>query len=219
MKTYDEKTWEEIQNPDLSAGYTYPSRRKIGTERRTHAGTETMYPPNGLQYDVPVYEDCKLYRKYTDSDMDAAVSDKLIELSAACNAAITAGAPVKLSDGSERKFSYSIEDQANVSEMFNAVLMGATAYPYHANGEGCRMYSAADITAIYATLSGLKTAQTTYYNQLRAYVQTLKTVPAVNSVKYGDVLTGEYLETYNTLIVQAQAEMQKILAKVAENAV
>lgn len=218
-KTYNEKTGELIENPDLSAGYTYPGQRYIGTKRVTLERTVELYPPGGLQHEVPVYEDCLYYRPYTEEDKKAAVSDKLSELSSACNAAITAGAGVQLSDGSTAQFSYSLEDQSNVSEMFNAVLMGATAYPYHANGEGCRMYSAADITAIYATLSGLKTAQTTYYNQLRAYVQTLKTVPAVSSVKYGDALTGEYLETYNALIVQAQAEMQKILAKVAENAV
>lgn len=218
MKTYDEKTWDEIQNPDLSAGYTYPSRRQTGTERCTHAGTELLYPPYGLQYDIPVYEDCLLYHTYNTVDKETAVADKLTELSIACNAAITAGAPVKLSDGSERQFSYSIEDQSNVSEMFNAVLMGATAYPYHANGEGCRMYSAADITVIYATLSGLKTAQTTYYNQLRQYVQTLESIPEVNAVKYGDALTGTYLTTYGALIAQATAEMQKILAKVTGDA-
>lgn len=71
MKTYDEKTWEEIQNPDLSVGYTYPYRRKIGTERRTHAGTIELYPPNGLQYDVPVYEDCLLYHTYTEEELAA----------------------------------------------------------------------------------------------------------------------------------------------------
>lgn len=71
MKTYDEKTWTEISNPDLAVGYTYPSRRKIGTERRTHAGTETMYPPNGLQYDVPVYEDCLLYHAYSEEELAA----------------------------------------------------------------------------------------------------------------------------------------------------
>ena len=218
MKTYDEKTWEEIQNPDLSAGYTYPSRRRVGTERRTHAGTIELYPPNGLQYDVPVYEDCLYYHPYTEEDKKAAVSDKLSELSSACNAAITAGADVQLSDGSTARFSYSLEDQSNVSEMFNAVLMGATSYPYHANGENCRMYSAADITAIYLALSSLKTGPTTYYNQLRQYVQTLGTVPKIQAVKYGDALAGEYLETYNTLLTQAQTEMQKILAKVTDDA-
>lgn len=80
------------------------------------------------------------------------------------------------------------------------------------------MYSAADITAIYLALSSLKTGQTTYFNQLRQYVQTLETVPKIKAVKYGDALAGEYLETYNTLLTQAQTEMQKILAKVTDDA-
>lgn len=71
MKTYDEKTWTEISNPDLAAGYTYPSRRKIGTERRTHAGTIELYPPDGLSYDKPVYEDCLLYHEYTEDELAA----------------------------------------------------------------------------------------------------------------------------------------------------
>lgn len=218
MKTYHEKTGELIESPDLDAGYVYPGQRYIGTKRLTLERTVELYPPGGLQHDVPVYEDCQLYHAYTDEDKKAAVSDKLSELSSACNAAITAGADVRLSDGSTARFSYSLEDQSNVSEMFNAVLMGATSYPYHANGENCRMYSAADITAIYLALSSLKTGQTTYYNQLRQYVQTLETVPKINAVKYGDALAGEYLETYNALLTQAQTEMQKILAKVTDDA-
>lgn len=71
MKIYDEETLEELYSPDLSAGYTYPSRRKIGTERRTHAGTIELYPPNGLQYDVPVYEECLLYHTYTEDELAA----------------------------------------------------------------------------------------------------------------------------------------------------
>lgn len=218
MKTYHEKTGVEIESPDLEKGYTYPGQKYLGTERVTLRGTVELYPPDGLGYDKPVYEDCLYYHTYTEEDKKAAVSDKLSELSSACNAAITAGADVQLSDGSTARFSYSLEDQSNVSEMFNAVLMGATSYPYHANGENCRMYSAADITAIYLALSSLKTGQTTYYNQLRQYVHTLETVPKIKAVKYGDALAGEYLETYNTLLTQAQTEMQKILAKVTDDA-
>lgn len=218
MKNYDEKSWDEILNPGLESGYVYPGQRYVGTKRVTLERTAELYPPGGLQHEVPVYEDCQLYHAYTEEDKKAAVSDKLSELSSACNAAITAGADVQLSDGSTARFSYSLEDQSNVSEMFNAVLMGATSYPYHANGENCRMYSAADIISIYLALSSLKTSQTTYYNQLRQYVQTLETVPKIKAVKYGDALTGEYLETYNTLLTQAQTEMQKILAKVTDDA-
>lgn len=48
--------------------------------------------------------------------------------------------------------------------MFNAILLGATAYPYHANNETCQMYSAQDIVIIYSSLAALKTSQITYFN-------------------------------------------------------
>lgn len=71
MKTYDEKTWEEIKEPDLSKGYVYRSRRQTGTKRMTLEGTEKLYPSNGLQYDAPVYEDCQLYHAYTKDELAA----------------------------------------------------------------------------------------------------------------------------------------------------
>lgn len=224
MKTYDEITRELIETPDLEAGYLYNGVIVTGrteTHYEIMPGTVTENRPDGLRRLVPAQdmtEPCQWYHAYTEEDKQAAVSNKLSELSSACNAVITAGADVRLSDGSTARFSYSLEDQSNVSEMFNAVLMGATSYPYHADGDGCRMYSAADITTIYLALSSLKTGQTTYYNQLRQYVQTLETVPKINAVKYGDALAGEYLETYNTLLTQAQTEMQKILVKVTGDA-
>ena len=71
MKTYDEKTWEEIKEPDLSKGDIYQSRRQTGTKRMTLTGTESLYPPNGLQYEVPVYEDCWLYHACTKEELAA----------------------------------------------------------------------------------------------------------------------------------------------------
>ncbi|EFB76763.1 hypothetical protein SUBVAR_05143 [Subdoligranulum variabile DSM 15176] len=73
-------------------------------------------------------------------------------------------------------------------------------------------------TVIYATLYRLLLEQNTYFNQLREYVRTLKTVPEINAVQYGDHLTGVYLDGYNSLISQADAETQKILTKVMDDA-
>ena len=56
MKTYNEKTGELIENPDLSAGYTYPGQRYIGTERIVLEGTVARYPPGekpGTEPDPP----------------------------------------------------------------------------------------------------------------------------------------------------------------------
>ena len=218
MKTYHEKNGELIETPDLEAGYVYPGQRYIGTKRVTLERTAELYPPNGLQYEIPVYEDCQLYHAYTDEDKQTAMNAKIEELSAASSKAILAGMDVQLSDGSKKHFTFSDRDQANLSSIFGAVSMGATAYPYHADGESCQMYSAKDIVTIYATLSGLLLAQNTYFNWLREYVRTLKTVPEINAVKYGDTLTGVYLDGYNSMVSQGTAEMQKIIEKVTGNA-
>lgn len=225
MKTYDEITLEEILEPDLTAGYTYESRRLVAHHDAVEAKYDirVMKDTDGLRERYLVspakaawdeYEDCMLYHAYNDSDVQEEMSKKEEELSNSCNAIISAGTVVTLSDRSIKQFSYSIEDQANVSEMFNAILMGATSYPYHANGESCMMYSAIDIMTIYTTLSSLKTAQITYYNQLRQYLRTLTTVPSIRTVVYGQQLEGTYFETYTTLLAQAAAEMEKVVTRV-----
>lgn len=141
---------------------------------------------------------------------------KLEEISTSCREAINNGTQVQLLGGTSKQFSYTLEDQSNISEMFTAVMVGATEYPYHADGEDCVVYSAQDIIAIYSTLTGLKTAQTTYHNQLKAYVQSLDNAQDVMAVQYGQELTGEYLEKYNQLMAVAQEQMEIILSKLTQ---
>ncbi|WP_295422163.1 hypothetical protein [uncultured Subdoligranulum sp.] len=71
MKTYHEKTGELIENPNLEEGFTYPGQRYIGTERVVLEGTVELYPPDGLGYDKPVYEDCLWYHEYTEDELAA----------------------------------------------------------------------------------------------------------------------------------------------------
>ena len=221
LKIYDEITHEKIQDPDLKKGYLYDGKIKTGTEpEKTEImeGTITERNPEGLKRIIPakdIYEDCQYYHEYTEDEKETYLNDKLSSLSNSCNEKITNGAEITLTDESKKTFSYSIEDQANVSEMFNAIVMGATSYPYHANGEGCKMYSAEDIVKIYSTLTALKTSQVTYYNQLREYAKTLEFVPDIQSIVYGQELTGTYLETYNELMQNATTEMQKVLSRVS----
>lgn len=137
---------------------------------------------------------------------------KIAELSAVCNQAINQGMEIQLTPEVKEYFTYSIDDQANISEMFNALVLGAESYPYHASGAECRMYTPAEIIVMYSTLSGLKTHHLTYHNQLRAYVESLSDAEAIQAVTYGQELTGEYLIKYNQLVAQAQVEMAKVLA-------
>lgn len=61
MKTYITGTTTEIQNPDMSKGYTYPGRIKVGTQDVVLSGSVKTYPPNGLRHREDVYEDCLFY--------------------------------------------------------------------------------------------------------------------------------------------------------------
>lgn len=221
MKIYDEITKEEITEPDLSVGYLYEKEIQVGTtEEKMKIMEDTISEnnPNGLRIKIPktpIFEIVQYYHKYTEEEINSKKEKKIKELSNICNVTITSGLTINLSDNSNKEFSYSTNDQANINEMFNAILMGATSYPYHANDESCKMYSAEDIVKIYSSLSSFKTAQITYFNQLKQYVKTLNTVSEIESISYGQELTGEYLETYNTLIESASTEMQKVLSKVA----
>lgn len=157
--------------------------------------------------------DESVLQKYEKFQLEYNLPLKLDEISTSCREAINNGTQVQLSDGSFKQFSYTLEDQSNISEMFTVIMIGATEYPYHADGEDCVVYSAQDIVAIYSTLTDLKTAQTTYHNQLKAYVQSLDNAQDVMAVQYGQELTGEYLEKYNQLMAVAQEQMAIILNK------
>ena len=147
--------------------------------------------------------------------LDEAQSEKISQLSAVCNALIVAGADIQLADGSTQHFDYSTEDQLNISDMFSEVVLGASCYPYQPANGSCAVYQAADIITIYTTLAGQKTAQLTYYHQLKDYVRSLETVAEADAVVYGQPLTGAWLEHYNATIQTAQQQMQAVLARLA----
>lgn len=146
-------------------------------------------------------------------------TNKLSQLSQICNETINNGLSIQLSDGSTQSFSYSLEkgDQNNIKEMFDAVCMGAEGFVYHQNDGGCIFYSAQDVLIIYKTLSMLKISNTTYYNQLKQYVNSLSNLDEIKAVEYGQELTGEYLQTYNTRMQEAEAQFDLIINKLIQS--
>ena len=62
------------------------------------------------------------------------------------------------------------------------------------------MFSIADFTLIANTASAFKVQQTTYCNHLMAYVKSLTTKEEIDSVTYGQELTGKFLENYNKIL-------------------
>ena len=140
---------------------------------------------------------------------------KLIEISKSCEDYIYAGTDVTLPDNTVKHFTYTLADQSNISEMFTAIMAGATEYPYHADGEICKIYTKEQIIAIYGTLSLFKTEATTYHNSLKAQINAMTDADAISAIKFKETeLTGEYLTNYTAMMASAQTQLNAILAKI-----
>lgn len=146
---------------------------------------------------------------------DSAKAEKIAEIKKDCEEYIYAGTDVTYADGVKEHFTYSLVDQSNISEMFTAIMAGATEYPYHADGEICKIYSKEQIVTIYGTLSLYKTETTTYHNSLKAQVNAMTDADVIAAVKFKETeLTGEYLENYAAMMASAQTQLNAILAKI-----
>ena len=146
---------------------------------------------------------------------DSIKAEKIAEIKKDCEDYIYAGTSVTYADGSVEHFTYSLADQSNISEMFTAIMTGATEFPYHADGEICKIYTKEQIVTIYGTLSLFKTEATTYHNSLKAQIKAMTDVDAISAIKFKETaLTGEYLTNYTSMMASAQTQLNAILAKI-----
>lgn len=127
---------------------------------------------------------------------------------------IYAGVDVKTSYGDEH-FSLTANDQANIGNIFNAVVMGVEEFPYHADGKECVIYPKADIVSLYVNMQTLITKLTTHGNLLKQYVNSCEDKDAVKAVTLATELTGKLAEQEIKVLASAKAQMDAMLAKLA----
>lgn len=130
-------------------------------------------------------------------------AEKLAELSAACEAAINDGITLTTEDGVERHFAGDEQDQINIDQVLRACEGGAPGWLYQSEGEDgqageCFWCTATDAKKISNGLAIDKTKKRTYHNAMKKYVLHLTTVEEVLDVQWGQPLTGQWLEEYNT---------------------
>ena len=118
-----------------------------------------------------------------DRPLDEIRADKLAELSASCNAAITAGMDVETTKGTEH-FALEETDQINLTTALSAVQSGAEGYPYHADGQLCRLFTAAEIQAIAAASVRHKLYHTTLCNHLLTWARRAETKEELSGITY-----------------------------------
>lgn len=150
-----------------------------------------------------------------DNALSVVMAAKLAEISKVCNAVIVAGVDITLGDETVH-FNLSIEDQSNINNLFRVVELGGTEFPYQSDGGVCRVYSSSEIVQIYIAAQTLITAQTTYHNELKQYVQSLESAETISAIQYGMTLPEPYLTEMNEKLAVAQQQMQAIVEKMAQ---
>ena len=112
----------------------------------------------------------------------------------------------------------SIACNETIANLFRVVELGGTEFPYQADGGVCRIYTASEIATIYIAAQTLITTQTTYHNELKAYVQSLDSVEAITSIVYGMTLPDPYNTEMNEKLAVANEQMQAIIARLSSAA-
>lgn len=133
------------------------------------------------------------YANRTSIDALTLAKEKTIAaMSQICNATIRAGFSVELSDGERHHFSLEMTDQLMISRLAAKVAAGASTVAWHADGEDCQFFFAADIERINAMMESLIDYHTVYFNSLRRWIRSVETMEELSTINYGDSIPAEF---------------------------
>lgn len=139
----------------------------------------------------------------TNISLDELKSSKISEMSNSCENIICSGFDAVLSDGIQHHFSLEISDQLKISKLNDRANAGENFLPYHADDEPCKIYSAEDIALINNTMEGIIEYQTTYFNSLKIYINSMNDRDNILDVKYGmDIPESYQSDVLKMLIAQ-----------------
>ena len=119
------------------------------------------------------------------------------EIGTACSAAIYAGIDV---DGSH--YSLTEHDQTELLAQAQAVKEGAQAVPYHADGELCRMYPAAEFSALAQAATAHVFYHRTYCNHVNAWIARAG-LDELAAIEYGAELPADLAASMAQIIQEA----------------
>lgn len=115
---------------------------------------------------------------------------KIKEMSSTCRQTIEAGFNLDLR-GETRHFSLTTQDQLNLMSL-SIMAQTQELIPYHADGEETTFYTSNEINMIIQTATELKVYNTTYYNALKTYINSLETIEEISAITYGTPIPDEY---------------------------
>lgn len=124
------------------------------------------------------------------SSLEFIRTSKINEMSYTCRQTIENGFDLELR-GETHHFSLDTQDQLNLITL-SSMAQTQEYIPYHADGEECIFYTAAEMNAIIAAATQFKIYHTTYYNALKTYINALDTIEAIAAITYGTPIPEEY---------------------------
>ena len=126
----------------------------------------------------------------TDITLEFVRESKINEMSYNCRHLIEAGFDLELR-GEAHHFSLTTQDQLNLMSL-SVLAQTQSLIPYHADGEECTFYTSDEINTIVKTATELKIYNTTYFNALKEYINSLETVEEISAITYGTPIPEEY---------------------------
>ncbi len=193
-----------------------------GIHCSTLKGYETVYQQEGrtvyLSNDGSVYVPPEPSEPVPDPEpyvptLEEVKASKKAEISATCEKVIYSGCDVTLSDGALHHFSLTEKDQLNLFGKQAQLAAGAEQVEYHADGQPCRYYSAADMQDIIESAMWYVSYHTTYCNSLNMWIAGGQTAEEVRAVFYGADVPEEYrsevLQAYLIQIAEMAAERRE----------
>lgn len=143
----------------------------------------------------------------------------LSQISESAQEDIYAGDVITLSDGTSGKFTYKMEDQANLTSSIAIIdkLMAIQEdssliqLPYHSSDQSCQFYSPIDIITIYFTLFMRSVKIQTYTNAINVLIKQAATKEEITKFTYGMELPEEAQENVNNIVATSMAVMQKLM--------
>ncbi len=115
---------------------------------------------------------------------------KIKEMSSTCRQTIEAGFDLALR-GETYHFSLTMQDQLNLMSL-SIMTQTQELIPYHADGQETTFYTKEEINMIIQAATELKVYNTTYYNALKTYINSLETIEEISAITYGTPIPDEY---------------------------
>jgi len=182
--------WMKPMTTDITIKYTIADIIEITKEE--YVAFEEAFKENEIieeETDTePEY--IKPYIPPEKEGVDFIRQSKVNEMSYQCRQAIENGIDI-IAQGKTRHFSLTTQDQLNLMSL-NIMAQTQDIIPYHADEEQCIYYTAEEIKQIVAAANSHKIWHTTYYNALKAYINSLETIEEISAITYGTPIPDEF---------------------------